>query len=117
MAAKLKFNESIAKLQHEIWKNKLLTFLNGGSTIPPITHRECALGKWLYEEGGMAEYGTLSELQRLEKFHANFHTKIKTIIDKQTDGDRDGAWEDYEALKPMSDELISIINLVGIKLK
>lgn len=117
MSAKNKFNESVARLQHELWKNKLIVFLNGGTMPPAVSHHECALGKWIYEEGGIEEYGMLPEMRRLEKFHANFHDAIKDIIEKQNAGKTDDAWEVYEAIKPMSDELLTLISAVGSKLK
>lgn len=117
MSAKYKFNGSIAKLQHEMWKNKLITFLNGGSAPDAISHRECALGKWIYEEGGMKEYQALDEMQSLEKFHAKFHDAIKEIITHQNAGNVNEAWWTYEFLKPMSTELLNLIDALGNKIK
>jgi hypothetical protein len=112
-----KFNASVSKLQHEMWKNKLITFLNGGPVPTATTHRECALGKWLYDEGGLEEYGTLPEMRQLEQYHAQFHSNIKKVIDSQQTGDKDGAWSSYEALKPMSIKLQDIIDAFGAKVK
>lgn len=106
MSARFAFNGSVAKLQHEMWKNKLITFLNGGPAPTAIGHRECALGKWLYEEGGKDEFGSLSEMIRLENQHTNFHNAIKKAIEAQNSGNTTGAWSTYESLKPMSAETV-----------
>lgn len=113
MSAQYKFNGSVAKLQHEMWKNKLITFLNGGPAPTTTSHRECALGKWIYEEGGLEEYKALPEMQRLEKVHADFHDSIKNAIELQNAGELKVAWELYEALKPMSNELLTLIDAIS----
>ncbi|KOR30317.1 hypothetical protein TI04_06305 [Achromatium sp. WMS2] len=108
MTVKHKFNASVTKLQHEMWKNKVITFLNGGPAPTGVTHHECALGKWLYEEGGMETYGSIPEMKRLERFHAKFHDCVKGIIDKQNKGDANGAWSEYEQLKLMATQLPTV---------
>lgn len=117
MSAKYAFNGSVAKLQHEMWKNKLITFLNGGPAPTAVSHRECALGKWIYEEGGKDEYGSLPEMSRLEREHTKFHDAIKKIIDEQQTGREKEAWSHYEEIKPLSSELLIIIDAFAARLK
>lgn len=111
MSAKFKFNASVAKLQHEMWKNKLITFLNGGPAPTATSHRECSLGKWIYDEGGRDEYGSLSEMRRLEQQHTAFHDEIKKAIDAQNAGDTDAAWNAYQSTKSMSADMLSVIDV------
>jgi hypothetical protein len=117
MSAKYAFNGSVAKLQHEMWKNKLITFLNGGPAPNAITHRECSLGKWIYEEGGKEEYGSMPEMHRLEREHTKFHDAIKKVIEEQQAGRDKDAWSSYEAIKPLSSELLSVIDIFTARLK
>ncbi|KOR33366.1 hypothetical protein TI05_01395 [Achromatium sp. WMS3] len=117
MAVKHAFNASVAKLQHEMWKNKIITFLNGGPVPTEVSHRECQLGKWLYEEGGKEEYGSLPEMRHLEKEHTKFHDVIKQAIAMQQAGNEKEAWNLYESLKPLSKELLAIIDTLSNKLK
>jgi len=111
-----KFNASVAKMQHEVWKNKLITFLNGGVAPTAVSHRDCDLGKWIYG-GGLDEYGSVSEMRKLENRHQEFHDRIKKVIDLQQSGHKDEAWEIYQSLKPMSVELLEILDSVAEKVK
>jgi hypothetical protein len=117
MSAKYAFNGSVAKLQHEMWKNKLITFLNGGPAPTAISHRECSLGKWIYEDGGKDEYGSLPEMHRLEREHTKFHDAIKKIIEEQQSGHEKEAWNHYEEIKPLSSELLNIIDAFSDRIK
>ncbi|KOR30318.1 hypothetical protein TI04_06310 [Achromatium sp. WMS2] len=116
MPAKDKFNAAVMKLQHEMWKNKLITFLNGGPAPTNTSHKDCALGKWMYQEGGMSEYGTLPEMKSLERQHTQFHDTVRKAIDLHSAGDQDAAWKLYESLKPMSAEIMRIIDVFNTKI-
>lgn len=111
------FNAPIARLQHAMWKNKLITFLNGGEPIASVSHKDCALGKWLYEEGGIDKYGKLPEMQQLDLYHAQFHAKTKHVIDRQQAGDISAAWKAYEEVKSMSDEILILIDALDARIK
>jgi methyl-accepting chemotaxis protein len=111
------FNASITKLQHHLWKNKLITFLNGGEAPAAVTHRQCAIGKWLYESGGMAQYQALSGMQAFEKRHAEYHSAIKRVIDLHIAGDSVRAWTSYESVKHMTDELLGMIDTLDDQIK
>lgn len=111
-----RFNASVAKLQHEMWKNRLITFLNGGAAPSDTSHRDCDLGKWMYS-GGLDEYGSYPEMRKLEQRHTDFHNRIKQVIDLQQNGDQSRAWDEYEALKPMSGELGGLLDALQSKVK
>ncbi len=110
------FNRGLVKLQHQVWKNKLLTFLNGGELQIAINHKECAIGQWLYTEGGFEKYSFLPEMQQFEKQHAQYHDAIKDIIDLQLAGKSTEAWEMYESIKSFSNELMNTIDALDDKI-
>ena len=111
-----KFNAPVAKMQHEMWKNKLITFLNGGTAPTAVSHRECDLGKWLYG-GGLEDNRSVPDMRKLEQQHQEFHDRIRRVIELQQAGNRDQAWEIYESLKPMSVTLEGVIDTVSRQMK
>ncbi|KOR30097.1 hypothetical protein TI03_00400 [Achromatium sp. WMS1] len=110
------FNRSLIKLQHQVWRNKLLTFLNGGQLQVAVNHKDCAIGKWLYKEGGLNEYGSLAEMIDFEKQHAEYHDAIKKVIDLQLAGNTEDAWTTYQSIKSLSDELMETIDALSDKI-
>jgi hypothetical protein len=43
------------------------------------SHKACDVGKWLYSVG-MKKYGTMPEMQELEKIHVELHSTVKNIL-------------------------------------
>ena len=43
------------------------------------SHKACDVGKWLYSVG-MKKYGTMPEIQELEKIHVELHSTVKNIL-------------------------------------
>jgi len=73
----------LAKAQHSLWKIKLISFLHGELDIKLtdfVSHRDCRLGKWLYSTG-MAEYGSIPEMQSLETLHQQLHAIASIILE------------------------------------
>ncbi len=70
------------RLKHISWRVKLNDFLEGkpGLTEEQATsHKACDVGKWLYSVG-MKKYGSMPEIQELEKMHIKLHATVKNII-------------------------------------
>ena len=70
------------RLKHISWRVKLNDFLEGkpGMTEEQATsHEVCDVGKWLYSKG-MKKYGSMPEMQELEKIHVALHSTVKNII-------------------------------------
>ncbi|MDQ7786365.1 MAG: CZB domain-containing protein [Thermodesulfovibrionales bacterium] len=70
------------RLKHVTWRVKLDDFFDGkpGMTGEEATsHKACDMGKWLYAEG-MKKYGTMPEMQELEKKHVELHATVKNIM-------------------------------------
>ena len=52
-----------ARSKHLLWKSRLRDFLDGKGTLTmneAISHKDCALGKWLYSSG-LQQFGKLPE--------------------------------------------------------
>jgi len=70
------------RLQHVTWRVKLNDFLDGKPSMTEeqaTSHKACDVGKWLYSVG-MKKYGTMPEIQELEKIHVELHSTVKNII-------------------------------------
>ena len=70
------------RLQHVTWRVKLNDFLDGKPSMTEeqaTSHKACDVGKWLYSVG-MKKYGTMPEIQELEKIHVELHSTVKNIL-------------------------------------
>jgi len=70
------------RLQHVTWRVKLNDFLDGKPSMTEeqaTSHKACDVGKWLYYVG-MKKYGTMPEIQELEKIHVELHSTVKNIL-------------------------------------
>jgi methyl-accepting chemotaxis protein len=88
------------RLKHISWRVKLNDFLEGkpGMTEEQaISHETCDVGKWLYSEG-MKKYGTMPEIQELEKIHFALHSTVKNIIALKLSGNIFAEKEELEKL-------------------
>lgn len=88
------------RLKHVTWRVKLDDFLEGkpGMTEEEATsQRACDVGKWLYS-AGMKKYGTMPEMQELEKIHVELHATVKNIMALKQAGNLSAATEEKENL-------------------
>jgi hypothetical protein len=72
---------ALVRRKHLEWTDRLRQFLDGKTALTVEqagSHKECALGKWLYSRG-LKEYGDIAEIVELEKTHAGFHALVKQI--------------------------------------
>jgi methyl-accepting chemotaxis protein len=70
------------RLKHIAWRVKLNDFLEGKPSMTEeeaTSHKACDVGKWLYSKG-MTKYGTMPEIQELEKIHVELHSTVKNIM-------------------------------------
>jgi methyl-accepting chemotaxis protein len=88
------------RLKHVTWRVRLNDFLEGkpGMTEEQATsHEACDVGKWLYSQG-MKKYGSMPEMQKLEKIHVELHSTVKNIISLKRSGDLSAEKEKLEYL-------------------
>jgi methyl-accepting chemotaxis protein len=105
---------SAARLAHLSWKMKLRSFLDGKRELAEnrlASHRDCELGKWLYSKG-MERYGTILNMQHLEKVHVELHRITKQILEFKKTGNIALAEKEYARLEQISDKIISLLTSI-----
>lgn len=110
---------SLARLNHQIWKMRLKSFLDGKEELTEAeagSHTECDLGQWLYSTG-LKKFDQIPEMHQLEKAHAELHTKVKRIVKLKHTGQSDLAKQEFKAIVPISDQVISLLGVVERKVK
>jgi methyl-accepting chemotaxis protein len=110
---------SLVKLQHQLWKVKLRSFLDGTEQISASeagSHRDCDLGKWIYAEG-LDKYGQETGMINLEKTHADFHSEVREVVELKARGKTDEAEAAYAKVRPLSDQVIDLIEQLEQRLK
>ena len=88
------------RLQHIAWRSRLNDFLEGKKSITEeeaTSPKACSVGKWLYSTG-MKKYGSMPEMQELEKVHIELHMTVKNIITLQRAGNISAQKEELEKL-------------------
>ena len=111
---------SLAKAQHELWNVKLSFFIEGEDEELPaaslVDYHSCYFGKWLYSKG-LAEYGSLPEMETLEKVHQELHAVAKKVVELKLMGNVAAAKEEVIKLEPISKKIISLIESIEAKIK
>ncbi len=108
---------SAAKTAHFAWKGRLRAYLDNQGTLSreeACSHKDCALGKWYYGEG-LAKYGQMPEMLRLEQPHADLHQKIRQIVDLREKGDLPAAEKIYLEVEPLSEQVVALLNRIEQK--
>ncbi|OGW39711.1 MAG: hypothetical protein A2Y97_00815 [Nitrospirae bacterium RBG_13_39_12] len=114
-----KLDFAVARVSHIAWKSALRTFLDGKDTMTEqqaVSHKECDLGKWLYSDG-IAEYGSLPEMQELEKVHIELHSTVKKIIQMKHSGEKTAAEQEFEKIEHISQKIFSLLVAIEQKVK
>ena len=100
-----------ARTKHLSWKTRLRGFLDGKESLTEeqaVSHRDCDLGKWLYGKG-LKKYGQHTEMQELERIHAEMHSIIRDIISHKTSGDDTLAEKAFSKIGPLSETIIGLL--------
>ena len=111
---------SLAKAQHELWNVKLSFFIEEeNEELPPaslVDYRSCYFGKWLYSKG-LSEYGSLPEMETLEKVHQELHAIAKQVVELKLAGNVAAAKRELMKLEPISKKIISLIDSIEVQIK
>ncbi len=102
----------LAKADHVLWKKRLVNMILDRGEIDPATvasHRECRLGKWYYGEGAKT-YGHVPAFARLEPVHEQVHTLGKRAVERYRTGERKEAIADVEAIGPLSEQVVQLLD-------
>ena len=106
-----------ARAAHLGWKRRLRNYLDGHDSLPRgqlLSHRECDLGRWYYGEG-LAEYGHIAEMQRLEEPHAALHRLIGTLVDHKENRRHDDAEACFAQVEPLSRRIVELLGAIEHK--
>lgn len=106
------------RLKHVTWRVKLDDFLEGTPSMTEeqaTSHEACDVGKWLYSEG-MKKYGTMPEMQELEKIHVELHSTVKNIISLKQSGNISAEKEKFEDLDKILRKIMFLLVKIEQKL-
>jgi methyl-accepting chemotaxis protein len=107
------------RFKHLQWKSRLRDFLDGKSVLTEqqaVSHHDCDLGKWYYGDG-MANYGHLPEMQKLDGAHEELHATVRRIVTLKHQGQVATAEQEYERIGPLSHEIIELLNAIESKIR
>ena len=106
------------RLQHVTWRVKLNDFLEGKPSMTEeqaTNHEACDVGKWLYSVG-MKKYGTMPEMQELEKIHVELHLTVKNIMSLKQSQNISAVKEELEKLDIIKRKIMFLLADIEQKL-
>jgi methyl-accepting chemotaxis protein len=106
-----------ARTAHLAWRQRIRDFLDGAKTLThdeAVSHRDCALGKWLYSVG-MQQYGQIDDMQVMEREHQTLHAVIREIIDLKQQGRGEQAEQRFGEIEMLSGKIVSLLKSVERK--
>ncbi len=109
---------SAAKSAHLAWKVRLRDFLDGKRSLShkeAVSHHDCVLGKWYYDEG-LSRYGEIADMRAIETPHTEMHRLIKEIISLKETGNHREAETHYKKIEPLSQNIVELLNNVEAKI-
>lgn len=107
-------NFATIRFKHLQWKSRLRGYITGDRHIDrseAVSDRDCALGVW-YFGPGMADFGHLPAMRKIEEPHARLHQLVREIMDLTDAGHRDEAFRKLEELGPISEEIVEHLHEV-----
>ena len=102
----------LAKSDHVLWKKRLTNMILGRGDIEPATvasHKECRLGKWYYGPG-QRDFGNVPAFRQLEPVHEQVHELGRRAVECYHNGDKSRAIADVEAIGPLSDQVVGMLD-------
>jgi methyl-accepting chemotaxis protein len=111
------FDFFAARTAHLAWRQRIRDFLDGEKGLThdeAVSHRDCALGKWLYS-AGLDNYGHFEDMQIMEKDHEALHAVIREIIDLKNHGNGHEAERRYGDIENLSAKIVSLLKSVERK--
>ncbi|HEB95354.1 MAG TPA: PAS domain S-box protein [Sedimenticola thiotaurini] len=100
-----------ARLAHMAWRMRIRDFLDGRVTLSEeeaVSHRHCALGKWLYSTG-LDSYGNHAEMQELEPEHERLHAVIREIVTLKNSGRSEQAEDRFAEIEALSERIVALL--------
>jgi len=113
--AEMKLKDAVlrlAKSDHVLWKKRLVNMILDRGEIELSTvanHHDCRLGKW-YDTLGKELYGTQAAFKELLIPHEQVHALGRQAVERYNNGDREGAIADVEAIAPLSEKVVGLLD-------
>ncbi len=111
------FSIEKAKVAHNMWKLRLIKFLEGEQDIDPtefVDHTQCYLGKWYYSVG-REHCGHLQSFREIESPHIELHRLAREIYELKKEGNAEEAKEKLLRMKDLA--RIIVYNLDKLKIE
>jgi methyl-accepting chemotaxis protein len=108
------FDFFAARTAHLAWRQRIRDFLDGARSLSheeAVSHRDCALGKWLYADG-LERYGHISDMQLMEKEHERLHALIREIVELKHGGDDASAEQRFGQIEALSAQIVALLKSV-----
>jgi len=102
----------LAKSDHILWKKRLVNMILDRGDIELSTvanHHDCRLGKW-YDTLGKELYGTQPAFKEMAVPHEQVHSLGRQAVERYNNGDRAGAIADVEAIAPLSEQVVDLLD-------
>ena len=108
------FDFNVARSAHLAWRARLRAFLDGRESLSQaeaVSHRECVLGKWYYQDG-LKNYSELPAMKRIESPHAELHKTVAEIIRLKHEGETEQAEALYRRIDALSQQIVGLLDEV-----
>lgn len=109
-----------ARRAHQQWKGLITAYIAGmdvGLNLEAATnHTKCGLGKWFYGAEGQ-KYAHLTEMQQVEKWHAELHKTIKRILNAHDNQDLALIEDEFIKLDECSEQVIKYLTEAELAVK
>ncbi len=100
-----------ARSKHLLWKSRLRDFLDGKTTLTAAqatSHKDCALGIWLYSSG-LEQFGDLPAMQQLETLHQQLHNHVRVVITSKGAGETTRAEQELAQVESLSGQIVALL--------
>jgi chemotaxis protein histidine kinase CheA len=105
---------ALVRDKHRQWIDILQQVLDGKTNMTPQqagSHQTCALGKWIYE-AGLKEYGSIDDMQALEKTHKDFHQLVQNVLALKSNGEGNLAQQALEQVQQLYQQIMELTTSV-----
>ena len=103
-----------ARSAHLSWKVRLRSYLDGKASLSlqeAVSHRDCAFGKWYYDEG-RTRYASIPEMAEIEQPHQELHELVRQAVEYREAGDYAAAERLYDRVSILSASIVDRLNTI-----
>jgi hypothetical protein len=111
------FSIEKAKVAHNMWKLKLLKFIEGELEMDPselVDHTQCYLGKWYYSVG-KEKCGHLESFREIEPPHIELHKLAREIYELKKAGKDEEAAQKLIRVKEVASKIVRNLDKLKVE--